>query len=109
MNNRGGKMSNNEIIKQYLESLNDPKINEALNDGKHTLDKCWTYITSQARKELNGRSGAVEDAKVFKWVRDYYYDDVKKDEVEEIKPKKENKKKIKVEEERKQMSIFDFM
>lgn len=38
------------------------------------LDKCAEYVTDRARKHLKGQSGAVEDALVYKWARDYYND-----------------------------------
>lgn len=116
-------MEYEKIILEHLETVNDPKINEALKDGKHSFKKCWGYIMRQARKELDNKSGAVEDAKVFKWARDYYLDDVEpikdntevEESEEESKPiKKENTvnkvvKKDKNEPDKRQMSIFDFM
>lgn len=117
-------MEYEKIILEHLESVNNPKINEALKDRKHSFKKCWEYIMRQARKELENKSGAVEDVKVFKWARDYYLDDVEpikeNTEVEESKDeeskpvKKEstlNKvaKKDKKEPDKRQMSIFDFM
>lgn len=98
------------------------------------LEKCLAYITSQARKFLNGKSGAVMDNQVFEWCEDYYRklekakkaSKVKKTEEKpkkvEKEPVKEKKAKIETKETKPkstgkkdknviegQMSIFDFM
>ena len=61
---------------------------------KHkTWDKCFKYITEQARKHLHGSSGAVRDDVVYEWSEDYYHKDDKKEEEEKAKKEEERKKK----------------
>lgn len=98
------------------------------------LEKCLAYITSQARKFLNGKSGAVMDNQVFEWCEDYYRKLEKAEKASKVKkteekpkkvekePVKEKKAKIETKETKPkstgkkdknviegQMSIFDFM
>lgn len=74
-----------EALKNYFEKAiaEDPALKEAYSEKK--LDKCISYITSQARKHLSGKNGAIEDTVVYKWARDYMYGDIK-EESKETKP-----------------------
>ena len=76
-----------KAIQKYLEKQikNDPALAEKY-DSKN-LGKCVDYITDLAKKELHGKSGAIEDALVYKWSRDFFLGDVSMDaekEPEEI-------------------------
>ena len=87
------------------------------------LEKCLAYITSQARKFLNGKSGAVMDNQVFEWCEDYYRKLEKAEKASKVKKTEEKPKEKKAKTETKpkstgkkdknviegQMSIFDFM
>lgn len=78
-----------KIIQDYLEE--QLAFDSALRDkySASAMDKCIEYITEQARKELNGKSGAVEDEKVFHWAREYFL------EVHEVQEAKELMSKVK--------------
>ena len=78
-----------EIIQNYLEE--QIAFDSALRDkySASAMDRCIEYITEQARKELNGKSGAVEDEKVFHWAREYFL------EVHEVQEAKELMSKVK--------------
>ena len=58
------------------------------------LEKCLAYITSQARKFLNGKSGAVMDNQVFEWCEDYYRKLEKAEKASKVK-KTEEKPRLK--------------
>lgn len=82
-------MDMKKIIQDYLEE--QCAFDAALRDkySASAMDKCIEYITEQARKELNGKSGAIEDEKVFHWAREYFL------EVHEVQEAKELMSKVK--------------
>ena len=82
-------MDMKKIIQDYLEE--QIAFDTALRDkySASAMDKCVEYITEQARKELNGKSGAIEDEKVFHWAREYFL------EVHEVQEAKELMSKVK--------------
>lgn len=59
-----------EIIRNYL--INFAKENQDFNFDERKLGKCLDYITSEAKKVLNGKSGAIEDKVVFGWAVHFY-------------------------------------
>ena len=65
-----------ERIKAYFEEQikTDPALAEAYKEEK--LDKCWKYITSQARSHAKNGCAMIEDAQVYKWARDFMLGDV---------------------------------
>ena len=96
-----------KIIQDYLEE--QIAFDSALRDkySASAMDKCIEYITEQARKELNGKSGAVEDEKVFHWAREYFL------EVHEVQEAKELMSKVKSPSFKKKLALlnqleFDF-
>lgn len=72
-----------EAIQKYFEELikTDTAIAEVYQEEK--LAGCCAYIQKQARKQIKGSAGYIEDAVVFKWARDYMLGDI----AEEDKPK----------------------
>ena len=88
------------------------------------LDKCIKYITDEARKHLQGKSGAIEDKVVFGWAVHFYDENADVQEVEdtfkgktvklkadggyeEVKPVEKPKKAKKVKEpEYEEISLF---
>ena len=69
-------MDMKNIIQNYLEE--QIAFDSVLRDkySASAMDKCIEYITEQARKELNGKSGAIEDEKVFHWAREFFVDGI---------------------------------
>lgn len=63
-----------EILEKYLaeQAEKDPAFAEKFDPKK--MGACVSYVTSQARKYLQGKNGAVEDAVVYKWARDFFND-----------------------------------
>lgn len=63
-----------EILEKYLaeQAKKDPAFAEKFDPKK--MGECVSYVTSQARKYLQGKNGAVEDAVVYKWARDFFND-----------------------------------
>ena len=82
-------MDMKKVVQNYLEE--QIAFDSALRDkySASAMDKCIEYITEQARKELNGKSGAIEDEKVFHWAREYFL------EVHEVQEAKELMNKVK--------------
>lgn len=60
---------------------------DVMQEGK-TWNKCFSYIVEQARKQLNGRSTAVEDQVVYEWAEDYYHKYEKPETAKKEKDKK---------------------
>lgn len=61
---------------------------DVAQDGK-TWDKCFKYITEQARKlPRSGIGVAVEDHVVYEWAEDYYHKEEKQEPVKKEKNKK---------------------
>jgi len=63
-----------EILEQYLteQAEKDPAFAEKFDAKK--MSACVSYVTERARKHLQGKNGAVEDAVVYKWARDFFND-----------------------------------
>lgn len=96
-----------KIIQNYLEE--QLAFDSALRDkySASAMDKCIEYITEQARKELNGKNGAIPDEKVFHWAREYFL------EVHEVQEAKELMNKVKSPSFKKKLALlnqleFDF-
>lgn len=66
-------------IKMFIEETAkiDAQLSEALKDKSKDFDKCWNYIVSKAKKELNGHSGYIQPSIVFGWAIHYF---IEKDE-----------------------------
>lgn len=82
-----------ERIKAYFEEQikTDPALAEAYKEEK--LDKCWKYITSQAKSLAKNGCAMIEDAQVYKWARDFMLGDVpeSKEEKQTGAPAEDNK------------------
>ena len=65
-----------KVIKDYLEG--QLAFDSALREkySASMIDSCIEYITEQARKELNGKNGAIADEKVFHWARGFFVDGI---------------------------------
>ena len=66
-----------------------------------TWKKCFDYIYGQARKHLNGKSGAIRDTVVYEWAEDYYHKEDKAEEekkAEKVAPKNNTQEKKKAKE-----------
>ena len=57
----------------------DKPFGEVFDETK--LNECWKYVIEWAKKELNGKDGALLDNKVFEQAR-HYYTDVLQNKVE---------------------------
>lgn len=61
-------------IKDYLEKKRGEDSALAEKYKPELMDGCMEFIEDVARKWLGGSSGAIEDAIVYKWARDYFID-----------------------------------
>ena len=70
-----------EIIQKYLEE--QCKVDTYLAEKyKDTLiDGCIEYINKMAKKELDGKNGAIKDDVVYHWAREYYVDGIAEKEM----------------------------
>ena len=94
-----------EIIKAHLDKMaqQDFAFAERYKLESKNLDKCLSYIKSEAKKQAKNGCAAIEDAVVYGWAVHYYMeDDVKVEEVKAKvavpkadKPKAEKPKEIK--------------
>ncbi len=78
---------NERLILEHLKNTASAELAEKINNGarikeggkqlinKKTLSECWAFITNEARKELNGKSGAITDATVYGWAVHYFEED----------------------------------
>ena len=90
-----------EIIKRHLDNMaqEDFAFAERYKREDKSLDKCISYITSQAKKQAKQGCAAIEDAVVYGWAVHYYQED--NIEVENVKaakvvtPKAEKPKEVK--------------
>ncbi len=97
-----------KIIQDYLEG--QLAFDGALCDkySASCMDKCIEYITDMARKELNGKNGAIPDEKVFHWAREYFVDGIaEREELNGLVKKKSATEKKKIASMLDQME-FDF-
>ena len=76
-----------ERIKAYFEEQikTDPALAEAYKEEK--LDKCWKYITSQAKSHAKNGCAMIEDAQVYKWARDFMLGDIPEEFKQSVTPK----------------------
>jgi hypothetical protein len=89
-----------EIIKRHLDKMaqQDFAFAERYKLESKSLDKCVSYIKSQAQKQAKKGFAAIEDAVVYGWAVHYYQeDDVKVEDVKAkiVAPKVEKPKEIK--------------
>ena len=63
-----------EIIKEYLERECEKDSALKAVYKADAIHKCFAFITSQAKKVAVNNCAMVEDVKVYKWARDYYFD-----------------------------------
>ena len=74
-----------EIIKNYLEEQCkiDPCLAEKYKDT--LIGGCVAYINKMAKEKLGGKNGAIEDAVVYHWAREYYVDGIaEKEKAEKV-------------------------
>ncbi len=98
---------NQKIIIDYLEANASDSLIEKINRCGKTMQDCWQYITSQARKKATNNCAMIEDVEVYGWAIHYFEEEgnvkgeekteIKKVEVKKIEkkpePKPEPKKK----------------
>ena len=105
------KTTNEKLVKAYLENNASEELANKINSGSKTLNGCWNYITSEARKRAVGNCACIEDKEVYGWAIHYFEEDsIKENEIKttpvkvETKPVKETKP---VESNDNQISLFD--
>lgn len=69
------KTEEEKEIKEYLENNVSEVLAEKINNGKKTLKGCWNFITNEAKKYLNNKSGGVSNKVVFGWAVHYFEED----------------------------------
>jgi hypothetical protein len=92
-------MNLKEAIKAYLDGQVKQDAALAEKYAPEHIDLCIDYINGMAKKELDGETGAVEDAVVYKWARDFWLEGHLEDA---LKKKEEDEKEEKEREEKRQ-------
>lgn len=82
-------MNLKEAIKAYLDGQVKQDAALAEKYSPEHIDLCIDYIHDMAEKVLEGKSGAIDDATVYKWSRDFWLEG----HLEKILDKKEPVKK----------------
>lgn len=62
-----------------------PEAGEAVEDGVHSFEECWKYITGWARKRAKDSCAALSSDTVFRLAANYYLSPVVEEEKEEPK------------------------
>lgn len=64
------------VIRHLMERIeeSDALAADICQDNK-SWEKCMDYITTQARKTLNGSNGYISDSVVYEWAEDYFHKD----------------------------------
>ena len=99
------KNQNEKIVLKYLENNASDTLIEKINNGKKTLQGCWSFIVSEAKKQAINGCACISDDIVFGWAIHYFEEDsikegsilkqnVKTVTTQEKKPKQEEKLKV---------------
>ena len=113
-----------EIILDYLEENASDVLVEKIRNAKKTMDDCWGFVISCAKKAANGKNSyGCAGQEVFGWAIHFFEEDsikaedivknkpAKAEKPKEVKKAAEQKKKPEEKKEEKlpgQMTIFDF-
>ena len=119
-----------QAVLQYLESNASDVLAEKINNGSKTLEGCWKFIESQARKKAKGKDCiCCSDQEVFGWAVHFFEEDSIKEgekaktaeKVETVKATPTGLKKVKEEKKKPepkkeevvqlegQITLFDFV
>lgn len=66
---------NQKVVLAYLEENASDSLVERINEGKNTLQDCWSYITGQAKKRAVNSCACIEDKEVFGWAIHFFEED----------------------------------
>lgn len=68
--------SNNEkLLLAHLEKNASEDLANRINSGAKTLSQCWSYITSEARKQAKNGCACIEDSTVYGWCMHFFEED----------------------------------
>ena len=112
-----------QAVLQYLESNASDVLAEKINNGSKTLEGCWKFIESQAKKKAKGQNCVCcTDQEVFGWAVHYFEEDsIKEGEkikapAETVKATPTGMKKVQPEPKKEeavqlegQITLFDFI
>lgn len=62
-----------KAIAKHLVSVMDEELAALVDRPDYTVKEMGAFVMGKARKELNGKSGALEDEVVFGFATDYYH------------------------------------
>ena len=60
------------LVLDYIEQNASDVLVEKINRCGKTMDDCWKYIESCARKKASGNCAMVEDAEVYGWAIHFF-------------------------------------
>lgn len=76
-----------ELVKKYLDKQveTDTALKSVYDSSK--IKDCFKFITENARKQAINNCAMVEDTQVYKWARDYYLEELPKQENKDVSNK----------------------
>lgn len=120
-----------QLVINYLEENASEVLVEKINKCGKTIDDCWSFIVSSAKKRAKNNCACISDQEVFGWAVHYYEEEgnVKVDNIQAkvttSKPKEVSKPKVEIQKPKEekprtekhknddmlpgQMTIFDLM
>lgn len=86
----------NTAIKRIIEHLKkrvleDEGLAEDVMNDKKNMDKCYSYISENARKQAKNNCACIEDETVYEWAEDYFRAEEKEEEKKPVETKTEKK------------------
>lgn len=66
---------NEKLLLAHLEKNASEDLAARINKGAKTLQQCWSYITSEARKQANHGCACIEDTTVYGWCMHFFEED----------------------------------
>jgi hypothetical protein len=73
--NLTAKTDNEKRILAYIEQNATDYLCTKINNGKKTLQGCWSYITAEAKKQAVNGCACIEDNTVYGWAMHYFEED----------------------------------
>ena len=64
-----------EMVLNYLEENASDALVEKINSGTKTMQGCWSYIRSEAKKQATNSCACIPDTEVFGWAVHFFEED----------------------------------
>lgn len=64
-----------KMVLDYLEANVSDVLGAKINAGEKTMQECWAYIKSEARKHAKNGCACIDDATVYGWAIHFFEED----------------------------------